>query len=175
MASDGDRGELLVRLAELVPVIKAVKRDLPFPGPRAGLSLLVVLYRCGAMRLGELADCSEVDQSVISRHVADVEERGWVERAPNPRDGRSWYVRLTPDGERVVREALAHARHSIEGALDGWTDEDVAELSGLLGRFRAGFDAHRDRPLHRDRPPQPMPDTAPVPDTARAQTVKGLR
>ncbi|WP_248964747.1 MarR family winged helix-turn-helix transcriptional regulator [Sphaerisporangium perillae] len=158
MASEVGCEELLARLGEVVPIVKAIKRDLPFTGPRAGIGLLFALRRCGQLRMGQLAEWSEVDQSVISRHVAELEERGWVERVPNPHDGRSWHVRLAPEGERVTDETIAYVRRMFASTLDDWTDEEVAELSGLLGRLRTSFHAHRARAEH-------LPRTA--------QTVKG--
>ncbi|MEU8269187.1 MarR family transcriptional regulator [Sphaerisporangium sp. NPDC049002] len=155
MASEDSCGELLVRLSDMGAVMKAVKRDLPFTGSRAGLTLLVALSRCGEVRMGELAEMFEVDQSVISRHVADLQERGWVERIPNPRDGRSWYVRLAPDGEHVTEELLTHVRHFLADTLDDWTDEEITELAGLLARFRTSFDAHRARAPHLSRAAEP--------------------
>ncbi|GGK78978.1 hypothetical protein Sme01_22330 [Sphaerisporangium melleum] len=192
MASEADCEELLARLGEVVPMLKALKRDLPFTGPRAGLGLLAVLRRQGDLRMGELAECSGVDQSVITRHVADLQERGWAERVPNPRDGRSWYVRLTADGERVIDEMAAHARRVLAVTLDDWTDQDVTELSRLLARLRAGFDArpvrpghpHHDRPGHprRDGPGHPYLDGPAPPDEdgsprplRTSQTLKGIR
>jgi DNA-binding MarR family transcriptional regulator len=155
MASEDSCAELLVRLSDMGSVMKAVKRDLPFTGSRAGLTLLVALGRCGPLRMGELAEMFEIDQSVISRHVADLEERRLVERTPNPRDGRSWYVRLAPDGKRVTEEMLTHVRHLLASTLDDWTDEDIVELSGLLARFRTSFDARRARVAHNPRTPHP--------------------
>jgi DNA-binding MarR family transcriptional regulator len=179
MASEDSCGELLVRLSDVAAVIKAVRRDLPFIGPRAGLALLAALHRCGALRMGDLAEMFEVDQSVISRHVADLEERGWVERTPNPHDGRSWYVRLAPDGNRVAEESLARVRHLLAGTLDDWTDEEITELAGLLARLRASFDARRARTPHPPRTTRTTTDTTrTTTDTARtttgtAQTVTG--
>ncbi|WP_214415337.1 MarR family winged helix-turn-helix transcriptional regulator [Sphaerisporangium fuscum] len=181
MASEESCGELLVRLSDVNTVIRAVKREMPFAGPRSGLAMLMALARCGELRLGELADLFDVDQSVVSRHVADLQEHGWIERIPNPRDGRSWYVRLAPDGGRIVEEATAHVRQMFAGMLQDWDDEEIAELAGLLARLRASFDARRGCPSHFSRaarpheaPRSPKPKTAATPRTARtAQTAKG--
>src|ERR1700754_2963848 len=93
ISSDGC-GELLVQLGGASVVIKKIKRELPRGGPGAGLAILRTLSQCGAMRVSELSELFDMDQSVISRHVADLEERGWIERTPNPRDRRSRYLRL---------------------------------------------------------------------------------
>ncbi|WP_181871095.1 MarR family winged helix-turn-helix transcriptional regulator [Sphaerisporangium album] len=159
MASEEGCGELLARLSDMGAVIKALKRALPFTGPHAGLALLATLHRCGEQRIGDLAGLFEVDLSVMSRQVADLRDRGWIERVPNPNDGRSWYVRLTPDGTRVAEEALGSVRRLLVDTLEDWTDDEVAELSGLIGRLRSSLDAHRAR-------------AARLPRTARTGTVQ---
>jgi DNA-binding MarR family transcriptional regulator len=40
--------------------------------------------------------------------VATLERRGWVERHPDPSDGRARLVRLTPEGTRITRRGLHH-------------------------------------------------------------------
>jgi DNA-binding MarR family transcriptional regulator len=140
---DDSCGELLVQLSSAGVIIKKVKRELPRGGPGAGLTVLRTLCQCGEVRIGALAELFEVDQSVISRHIADLEERGWVERTQNPQDRRSWYVRLTPDGERAAEEAFDLARNVLAKTLHDWTDEDITELTRLLGKLRKSFDARR--------------------------------
>lgn len=151
MVSDDSCGELLVELSGANAVIRKVKRVLPRGAPGAGLTVLRMLCQCGELRIGELSELFEIDQSVISRHIADLEERGWVERTPNPRDRRSWYVRLTPDGERAIEESLGRARTVLAEALHDWTDEEIAELTRLLARLRTSFDARRVSAAHVSR------------------------
>jgi DNA-binding MarR family transcriptional regulator len=136
--------ELLSQLGATGTVIKSVRRALPRDCPAAGLAVLVALRRHGELRCGALAELFNVDQSVVSRHVADLEQRGLVARVPNPRDGRSWYARPTPDGERAIERSLDRLHDVMAEALADCTDEEVAELSGLLVRLRTSFDARRD-------------------------------
>jgi DNA-binding MarR family transcriptional regulator len=151
VASEDSCRELLVRLSDLNAVIKTVRRDLPPSAPRAGLSLLMAVRRHGELCIGDLCGLLEVGPSVVSRHVADLEERGWVERVPNPRDGRSWYLRVTPEGERAVEESLTRAGHQLAVTLNDWTDEEIAELSGLLARLRTSFAAQRANTANHSR------------------------
>jgi DNA-binding MarR family transcriptional regulator len=136
-------GELLVQLGGASVVIRRIKRELPRGGPGAGLTVLRTLSECGKTRVSELAELFGTDQSVVSRHVADLEERGWVERTPNPRDRRSWHLRLTPEGEHAAEEAFALARGVLAETLHDWTGEEIAELTRLLARLRTSFDTRR--------------------------------
>jgi DNA-binding MarR family transcriptional regulator len=137
--------ELLTQLSAIGTVVRSFKRELPGDCPAAGLAILTVLQRRGEMRPGALADLTDVDQSVISRHTADLEQRGLVARTPNPEDGRSWYLRLTPAGEQTIEDARVRLRGVMAETLEDWTDEEIAELSGLLARLRTSFDTRRAR------------------------------
>jgi DNA-binding MarR family transcriptional regulator len=143
VASQDSCRELLARMGDLTAVIRAVKRDLPRSGPRAGLSLLLAVLRHGELRIGDLCGLLDVAPSGVSRQVAELEEHGWVERLPNTDDGRSWYLRVTADGERALEESLEQAGHQLATVLDDWSDEEIAELSGLLARLRMSFAAQR--------------------------------
>ncbi|GII80152.1 MarR family transcriptional regulator [Sphaerisporangium rufum] len=164
MASDAVGAELLVRLGEAGAVIKAMRRELPPGCPRSGVTLLAALDRRGDLRVGELAEILDVDQSVISRHVTELVVRGWVERMPNPRDGRSSYLRLTPQGRQVMRESTDRLGARLAAMLDDWTDEEIATLGRLLARLRTSFDAGRAPGDHAPRAPRaPAPPAPPVP------------
>lgn len=64
--------------------------------------------------------------------VTAVEERGYVERVPDPRDGRAKIVRLTERG----RQAAQAGNEIIEGIERAWAaalgPEDMDELRALL-------------------------------------------
>jgi DNA-binding MarR family transcriptional regulator len=44
----------------------------------------------------------------MSELVAALERRGWVERRPDPTDGRARLVCLTPEGSALTRRGLHH-------------------------------------------------------------------
>src|SRR4051794_30292364 len=57
--------------------------------PSFGWALLVPLERDGEQRCSALAAQAGVDVSVVSRQVAALERAGYVERRPDPEDGRA--------------------------------------------------------------------------------------
>jgi DNA-binding MarR family transcriptional regulator len=67
-------------------------------------------------RLTELADRSGFTKQSVGEAVADLERLRFVERVPDPGDGRAKIIRLTPHGE----DAMAAAQEifdDIEGRL----------------------------------------------------------
>lgn len=58
-------------------------------------------------RVTELAALAQVSKPTVVYLVDDLERRGYVERMPDPSDGRAKLVRLTERGVRAQEEARA--------------------------------------------------------------------
>jgi DNA-binding MarR family transcriptional regulator len=52
-------------------------------------------------RLTDLADKAMMTKQAVGEVVTDLERRGYVERAPDPEDGRAKIIRLTAKGREV--------------------------------------------------------------------------
>ncbi|MEB4733946.1 MarR family transcriptional regulator, partial [Burkholderia contaminans] len=64
---------------------------------------------------------------------------GWVERRPNPADGRGTLVALTETGRALIDKAVvAHIDNQRE-VLGVLSDAEQAQLSELLGKLLAGL------------------------------------
>jgi DNA-binding MarR family transcriptional regulator len=59
-------------------------------------------------RLTELAARADMTHQSMSELVAGLEARGWVERRPDPTDGRARLVCLTTEGRHLTRRGLHH-------------------------------------------------------------------
>ncbi|QKW24668.1 MarR family transcriptional regulator [Kitasatospora sp. NA04385] len=69
-------------------------------------SALARIEQHGPVRLGELAALERVTAPSMTRTVASLVESGMVNRVPDPSDGRSVLVELSPEGVAL----LAHIR-----------------------------------------------------------------
>jgi DNA-binding MarR family transcriptional regulator len=78
----------------------------------------------GPVSIGTLAERLGVSQQAASKSVADLERRGYVNRAPDPGDARARLVALTARGTAAVEGGRRH-----RAAL-------VAELASALGPRR---------------------------------------
>lgn len=83
-------------------------------------------------RLSDLAANAQMTKQSMSYLVNDLEQRGYVERQPDPGDGRAQLIRLTASGwEQVVAAAQI-----IEQTEREWAEvlgpERMAELRQLL-------------------------------------------
>jgi len=102
---------------------------------RAGSVMLARLEELQPARLSDLAVAAGLELSTASRQVARLVDQGYVERTPDPADGRAALHRLTPAG-RDLRTRLKRAvRAWFQHALSDFDERDQARLATLLGRF----------------------------------------
>lgn len=81
-------------------------------------------------RVTELAEVAGMTKQSMGELVAYLEERGYIERRPDPRDGRAKIVVLTEKGQRGI-EAAAERIAEIEAELARWMGKE--RLEGLIG------------------------------------------
>ena len=136
MAGHATYQELMYQLSEVGAVRKGLARNLPAELSTGPAGVLTMLRQHGDMTMSELTELLAVDISVTSRHVAYVAERGWIERSPNPTDGRSRILCLTDAGRDLLDVASRQIEGLIADRLSGWEDSDVHELIRLLTKLR---------------------------------------
>lgn len=86
-------------------------------------------------RVTELAQLAQVSKPTVVYLVNDLERLGYVERVPDPADGRAKLVRLTERGRRAqeaAREIVAQIEHDWSEVLGR---RDFAALRELLQRL----------------------------------------
>ncbi|MGY6653517.1 MarR family winged helix-turn-helix transcriptional regulator [Amycolatopsis sp. TRM77291] len=89
------------------------------------------------LRMSELAYLANGSLSRLSNVVKRFEQRGWVERMPDPADGRYTLAVLTDDGyDVVVAAAPTHVRSVRELVLDPLTAEDQRALARIAAKLR---------------------------------------
>jgi DNA-binding MarR family transcriptional regulator len=90
-------------------------------------------------RLTELADRSGLTKQAVGEAVAELERKGYLERVPDPQDGRAKIIRLTPRGV----EAALTGRRLFKEIEDEWGErfgeERVASLRECVEEIAAGY------------------------------------
>jgi DNA-binding MarR family transcriptional regulator len=159
----------LTRHARLLHAMKASMANMVPEGlDPAAFPLLLTLTRRGPRRQGELAEMSMLDPSTVSRYVGQLARAGYVERRPDPQDGRAVQLAASEAGTCVAHELGARRQEAIVSALGSWDPADIATLVTLLARLNDDLDAfrpHLGRPIV-DLPPRGAapPGTTPLPD-----------
>ncbi|WP_327106898.1 MarR family winged helix-turn-helix transcriptional regulator [Nonomuraea glycinis] len=89
------------------------------------------------LRMSELAYLANGSLSRLSNVVKRFEQRGWVERSPDPDDGRYTIAALTDLGfEVVVAAAPTHVRSVRQLVLDPLTAADRQALARIAAKLR---------------------------------------
>ncbi len=97
------------------------------------------------MRLSDLAAKVELDASTVSRQIKQLEDKGLVERAPDPDDGRASLIQLSNEGRRTMQAAFRRRFERIKTVLDPWSQRDKDLLQDLLTRLAADLREANDR------------------------------
>ncbi|MCG6947662.1 MAG: MarR family winged helix-turn-helix transcriptional regulator [Acidobacteria bacterium] len=99
----------------------------------------------GAMRLRDLGNRLGIAPSTLSRNLARLEERGLIEKEPDPVDGRAQTVALTAAGETaagdVRRQEQAFARSVLDCLPLSTASETLSVLEDLLLAVRGATEA----------------------------------
>ncbi len=102
------------------------------------------------LRATELAGCTQLDTSTVSRHVTQLHRAGLLKRTPDPDDGRAHRLELTAEGRACLDDAVERRRALLARALGTWEPGDVEQLDRLLARFVT--DLHLDLDPPRENP-----------------------
>jgi DNA-binding MarR family transcriptional regulator len=151
MSAPEDMVELeraLTRIAHLLTRAKQHDRTMGEAGvaiDRAATPLLRVLADAPEpMRPGALADRLGVEAPHVTRQVQRLERAGYVDRVPDPDDGRAQLVQITARGADVVECVREVGRRRMAEALAGWSEEDRHRLAVLCHRMVDDFLRHAE-------------------------------
>lgn len=108
--------------------------------------VLAALRRAGApyvLSPGQLLAQTLVTSGTMTNRIDRLQERGLVQRRPDPRDRRGVEVRLTAEGSARVDAALADLLDRERALLDALTARQRTALADLLRTIVAPFDSAR--------------------------------
>ena len=89
------------------------------------------------LRMSALSRCLMVTGGNVTGLTTQLEAEGLVQRLPDPEDGRSWRVRLTPKGGADFAVMAAEHEGWLRGLFEGVPVGDQQQLYDLLGQMRA--------------------------------------
>ncbi|MEM8905217.1 MAG: MarR family winged helix-turn-helix transcriptional regulator [Actinomycetota bacterium] len=102
----------------------------------AQLAVLAVVEADQPVRQGRVADQLSLTEQALTAMIRRLDSLDLVRRRPDPHDGRSTLLELTPSGTRTLHDAGARF-DVVNEVLDGTFDADeLATLAGLLDRIR---------------------------------------
>ena len=105
--------------------------------PWSTYMLLFHLIAGGPRRARALAEVACTDPSTVSRQVDWLVRMGLVERQADPSDGRATLLVATEAGVATQQRMRTGRDRMMAGVLRDWSDDDVRQLTALLGRLNA--------------------------------------
>ncbi len=107
------------------------------------LSVLASLELAGALTPRELSDAERVQPPTMTKVLAKLEERGLIQRAPHPTDGRQVLLSATPAGRAVLLEQRRVKAEWLTRRLAGLSGPDrevLAQAAEILERIARDSD-----------------------------------
>lgn len=102
--------------------------------PHLSRALRIIGER-GPLRPSELAERLAIAPRSASESIATLIEDGWIDRSPDPADGRAYRVTLTASGQQLterVREIRLRVARELFGEL---SSRERAQLDDILRRL----------------------------------------
>jgi DNA-binding MarR family transcriptional regulator len=118
------------------------------------LSLLQVIHDHHQIRPSDIADVQQVHASHVTRQIRELEDAGYVKIIPDPTDGRSYVVKLTPEGSGEMRRLGEFGLKRFALFVKDWEPDQVRTLTELLDKLQrsmATVSSREQRPADRRR------------------------
>jgi DNA-binding MarR family transcriptional regulator len=97
--------------------------------------MLILINRNQDLTQAALARMLNVEGPTLLQSLDRLDELGYVQRMPRENDRRSYVLRITPNGKRVLEEVMAFVPTRDSVLLRGISAEERKVLISLLGRI----------------------------------------
>jgi DNA-binding MarR family transcriptional regulator len=97
---------------------------------------LTRLHRRPGLSQSEVADLLEIEKASAGRLIDRLEENGWVERRPDPKDRRINRVYLSARAERVHASIWPIAEATVDEALGDLSSAERRRFTSMMVRVK---------------------------------------
>ena len=127
--------------ADLRPVLLRLARGLRRETEQLGVTasqatLLWLVKRSPGLSLAELAAEEGISPPALSGHIDRLERAGLIERQRSSEDRRRVGLRLTDEGERLLRRVRARRTTWLAGRLGTLTPDELATIAAAVPALR---------------------------------------
>jgi MarR family transcriptional regulator, transcriptional regulator for hemolysin len=106
---------------------------------RAQTRLLAYLLYHEGINQARLADLLEIEPISLARLLDRMEQAGWVERRPDPKDRRAWLLYTTAKLKPVFTKMVEIGKEVRAEALAGLSADEREQVMELLLRVRGNL------------------------------------
>ena len=94
--------------------------------------ILVPLWNEDGLSQQALANLYRRSKVAVFKLIGGLEKKGLVTRTPDPNDGRSNQVFLTPQGKEIQETMIRLAKENLSEAAQGVSDNDLETFKNVL-------------------------------------------
>ncbi|NGM83395.1 MarR family transcriptional regulator [Paenibacillus sp. 7124] len=121
---------------EMLKLIRRASLDKKHGGlDRSSYTLLHHLSSHDNIGVKALAEEFGLDTSTISRQISVLELKEYIERIPDPQDGRSSYFQITELGSQRLAEAKKIRMNRYEQIFQNWSPQECRTFGDSLARL----------------------------------------
>lgn len=102
---------------------------------RYHFAMLAALEEFGPSSQADLGRCTSIDRSDVVAAINALAEQGYVERSPDPTDGRRNIITITTAGTDHLEELSALVAGAQDELLRSWSADERERLVELLTRI----------------------------------------
>lgn len=143
-----DRTEIAARLAAAVGRINRRARTDSAALGYGIVSALATIQREGPLRPGDLSRIEVVTKPTMTRILTELEQRGFIEREADPRDGRAFMVTATPEGIAAVERARSDRTGIVAELIAELPEPDVDAIAAALDALERVAQGDRTQEAH---------------------------
>ncbi|RDU35630.1 MarR family transcriptional regulator [Neobacillus piezotolerans] len=127
-----------LELARLIRRVTSASRKIGHLDRSAYLILNRILSE-GPAGVKVLAEEAHLDISTLSRQTASLEQKGYVERIPDPVDRRAYTLQITELGKKEFYEHQKLRFAALDENLEAWADDEIEVFAKLLTKYNHPF------------------------------------
>ena len=117
----------------LLKLNRHLRREIHSLGVTGGqASLLFTIQRRPGIGVRELAALERMSAPGMSKYIGRLEAAGLIVREPSEDDRRRIGIRVSPEGERVLRSVKSRRTAWLAGRLQGLSEEELEALDAAI-------------------------------------------
>lgn len=100
------------------------------------------------IKVSELSEKIHSTKPATSKMLNVLEEKGYINRIPDPKDRRVVYISLSPEGDKMIQNAMGMMHNFLNRTISRLGEEDARDLIRLMNRFyEAMVEEMNNRPM----------------------------
>ncbi|MDP5226617.1 MULTISPECIES: MarR family transcriptional regulator [Arthrobacter] len=144
MAVEQDTARDLIRgIVDLQRSLRCLSHDSTAPGTSAALLGVLHMVTEHGGRAVDIAQKLGISSPVLSRHLAELEERGFIRRDRDPQDRRAQLLEVTPAGQEQLAHAEELRAQTLVSLLGEWSEEQAQDCRSHLAGLASALRTHK--------------------------------